>query len=349
MSHNAEDHRPETAARQFPRDLLLWIILFLICFGLGYPTLNRYDPRETGGLSDTQSYYALVTHPAEEAPSYIKFRVLVPLLARPLYLVAKGHIGTWEPVFFGLLIVNSFFVATTAYLLVRIGRLLLPTDSAALLAATIYLLDFEVSNLRLSGMLDSAEGLFLIAIVWSLLSRHYWLLPILGLSGALAKETFVPFCLVFTFVWWGISRRGERWTARETAATLSTGAVAILSAFAVQSAITGRPIWPWAFAGSMFAPTGHLQAVVENIFDRNLLYGFAWLLPVGALRLRRFPCQWTLGCATVSVLVLILVAWHGDGPGTAARALFSVSGPLLSLSAASYLAAIPVGSARPRA
>lgn len=349
MSHSAEDSQSGAADRQFPRELLLWIILFLICFGLGYPTLNRYDPRETGGLSDTQDYYVLVTHPADIAPSYIRFRVLVPLLARPLYLLAEGHIGTWEPVFLSLLIVNSFFVATTAYLLVCIGRRLLPTDSAALLAATIYLLDFEVSNLRLSGMLDSAEGFFLIAIVWSLLSRRYWLLPIWGLSGALAKETFVPFCLVFTFVWWGISRRGERWTAGETMATLSTGAVAILSAFAVQSAITGRPIWPWAFAGSVFAPTGHLQALAENIFDRNLLYGFAWLLPVGAFRLRCFPRQWMLSCATVSVLVFILVAWHGDSAGTAARALFSVAGPLLSLSAATYLAAIPVVSARPRA
>jgi hypothetical protein len=41
--------------------LVLWPLFFTICFGLGYPTLRRYDPRMTEGLSDASKYYAIVT------------------------------------------------------------------------------------------------------------------------------------------------------------------------------------------------------------------------------------------------------------------------------------------------
>jgi hypothetical protein len=43
----------------------------------------------------------------------------------------------------------------------------------------------------------------------------------------------------------------------------------------------------------------------------------------------------------------MLVAWYGAMPGTAARAIFSIAGPLLSLSAASYLAGAFPGSGVP--
>src|SRR5438046_869957 len=90
------------------RKSLLWTVLFLICFGLGYPSLNRYDPRATRGLSDTSKYYALVVGDVEGVRlSHGQFRVLVPLLSRPLYRLFKSHSGTWNPAFLALLIVNS--------------------------------------------------------------------------------------------------------------------------------------------------------------------------------------------------------------------------------------------------
>src|SRR5258708_5886952 len=111
------DHtRPRTG-----QTIFLWLILFLICLGLGYPTLNRYDPRATGGLSDSRDYYELVTRGPEAVDSHVRFRVLVPLLARPLSRIARGRIGSWEPVFLGLLVVNAFFTATTAFFLVLAG------------------------------------------------------------------------------------------------------------------------------------------------------------------------------------------------------------------------------------
>ena len=329
------------------RRMLLWVIFFLICLGLGYPTLNRYDPRNTGGLLDSQVYYQSVLHAPEVEPSHMAFRVLVPWLARPIYHIAEGHVGTWEPVFLGLLVVNAFFMATTTYLLVAIGRLLVWEESVALLAASLYLLNFDTSNLRLSGLIDSAEGCFLLAIAWSLLSRRLWLLPLWGLLGALAKESFVPFSIVFTVTWWFASGQRQRWRLSETFTIFSAGAVAVLSVTILQMAVSGRVVWPWEFAVSLRANGGYLESLRANILDRNLIYGFAWLLPLGILQLKRFPSQWTLACAGTALVDFMLVTWHGAAPGTAARGLFTIAGPLLSLSAAAYLSRVSVSATSP--
>jgi hypothetical protein len=108
----------EPAGIKVAREITLWFLLFLICFGLGYPTLNRYDPRTVGGTSDSAWYYDLVTRGPRAAELGMRIRLLVPYLAKPFYCVAKGRLGTWEPVFFGLLVANALLIATTAYFLV---------------------------------------------------------------------------------------------------------------------------------------------------------------------------------------------------------------------------------------
>ena len=41
--------------------VFVWPLFFAICFGLGYPSLSRYDPRQVEGLSDVANYYQLAT------------------------------------------------------------------------------------------------------------------------------------------------------------------------------------------------------------------------------------------------------------------------------------------------
>jgi hypothetical protein len=96
------------------RRWLLFALFFSICCGLGYPSLNRVDWRQApGGLDDVLTYRALVTSPpAPDLDQHMQFRVLVPYLARPIYRMAKGRIGTWDPIMFGLLMVDSFFTAS---------------------------------------------------------------------------------------------------------------------------------------------------------------------------------------------------------------------------------------------
>ena len=87
--------RPEPAGLRFPlmptifstrNALLLGVLFFLICFGLGYPILNRYDPGTIGGTSDAAGYCAEVTGPL----SIASYRPLVPTLAKAVLLDGEG-------------------------------------------------------------------------------------------------------------------------------------------------------------------------------------------------------------------------------------------------------------------
>src|SRR5438445_12609781 len=81
----------------------LWGMFFLICFGLGYPTLNRYDPSKTVGTPDAQKYFESVT--GQGSPEdQMRYRILVPYLARPIYKMAEGRVGSWNPTAFSLLV-----------------------------------------------------------------------------------------------------------------------------------------------------------------------------------------------------------------------------------------------------
>ena len=98
---------------------VLWTLFFLIGVGLGYPTLNRYDPRSAPGVTDSGGYYSIVLGGTDAGDE--SHRVLVPYLAKPIYWLANNHLHTWNPVFFALLVVNSFFIATGAILLLVIS------------------------------------------------------------------------------------------------------------------------------------------------------------------------------------------------------------------------------------
>jgi len=134
------------------------LVFFLIAWGLGYPILNRYDPRQIPGLSDVKTYSAMVLGEANPGYGHVQSRVLVPWLARPFYWFANGRLGSWDPVLFGLLAADSIFVALTATLIVIIGTRMLSNYILGLVASLLYLLNFCIPNLRLTGLVDASEG-----------------------------------------------------------------------------------------------------------------------------------------------------------------------------------------------
>src|ERR1035437_8205302 len=208
---SVDDNRTKMAAA---RIALLFCIFFLIAGGLGSPILNRFDPRQTPGLSVVKTYAALVTGTAgvdAEDMRFRRFRVLVPWLAKPFYWLARGRSSscTWDPVMFGLLVADSLFVAGTAVLIVILGNRELGSSAAGLVGALLYLVNFAVPNLRLVGLVDAGEGFFLLALLWSLSEFDLWALPAIAVLGALTKESFIPFRIVFMSAWW-VSTRGDR-------------------------------------------------------------------------------------------------------------------------------------------
>jgi hypothetical protein len=50
----------------------LFCLFFSIAWGLGYPTLNRYDPRNIAGLTDVRGYAALVTRATNPGPEHLQ-------------------------------------------------------------------------------------------------------------------------------------------------------------------------------------------------------------------------------------------------------------------------------------
>ena len=320
------------------RRWLLLALFFAICCGLGYPSLNRVDWRQAGGLADVSAYANLVTSPpAPDLARHMQFRVLVPYLARPIYRMARGRIGTWDPIMFGLLVVDSFFTAWTALLLVTVVCGQLGSYAVALGSALLFLLNFAVPNLRLAGFVDAGEAFFLMLLVWALFEQRYWMLPIAGILGATAKESFVPFLMVFTLAWWLSSSRSLRaplpaalWTATSWLAALATLA-------GLQFQITHVFRSPLRFGLELHGNTAYLAHFLSSFRDRNLWYIFCWLLPLGLFRLNRLPRNWRMATAATCVAAFALDAYYGGEPGTIGRALFSLAGPLLSASVAVLL------------
>jgi len=319
------------------RHVLLFALFFAICLGLGYPILNRIDwQRAPGGLTDLQEYAKLVTaSPTPDPEQHVQFRVLVPYVARPFYWLARNHSGSWDPVTFGLLVANSLFVSGSVLLLVAIVLRQVGSYPVALGSALLYLLNFAVPNLRLYGFIDSGEAFFLVLVLWSLLRERYYLLPLWAILGATAKETFVVFLVVFTAVWALVWRKSEPRTA-----LLWTGVswvFGFVTLALLQWSITGIFRSPVRFGLELHGHSQLSRQLLLWVSDRNLWYTFVWLLPLGLLRLVRFPPAWRYATLATCICGFALDAWYGAAPGTMARAQFTLAAPLLTASAASFL------------
>jgi hypothetical protein len=315
----------------------LFCLFFLIALGLGYPILNRYDPRQTPGLVDVRSYAAIVTNGSASGPPHMRFRVLLPWIATPVYHRLRGHIGSWDPVMAALLATDSLFVAMTAMLIVTLGLRVFGDYPTSLIASLLYLLNFAVPNLRLAGLVDAGEGFFLLVILWSVSQRQYWLLPINAVLGALTKESFVPLSIIFMAAWWfAVYKQRESRPARTPWIAWSCLA-SIAAIIGLHWKIEGSLSSALTFVESFHQNHEYLSHLASSLWDRSLLYIFVWLLPAAAPKLRKFPQSWLIPTAAASLMIFVLDAYYGGAPGAVARGLFSVAGPILALSAASFL------------
>jgi uncharacterized membrane protein len=306
-------------------------LFFAVCMGLGYPTLNRYDPRAVPGLYDSRAYYALVTgDPLQDDQQQFSHRALVPYVAKPIFWLAKDHLHSWDPVFFALLVSNSFFIAMTALLLVDVGRRTTGNEAAALVSGLLYLTSFVVANWNLSGYVDSAVNCMLMAIVWTMLTERWWLLPLWGVLGAVAKETFVPLAAVLALGWWLTTiRRGSL----KLSQLAWIGAMVAVGFAVLIPLMSHRPSDAslLSFAADSGSGYAFLSGLVGCLLAREFLYTFAWLVPLGIWRLGSLPKAWVVGSTSATLAALAMGA-YADALGGAARALFSACGPLLSLS-----------------
>ena len=106
---------------------------------------------------------------------------------------------------------------------------------------------------------------------------------------------------------------------------------------ALQWSIAGSHTSPLEFGLALHRGRNYLGHFVDSLHDRNLWYIFLWLLPTAIPNLKRFPKSWIIPVGAACAMAFMLDAYFGGAPGTVGRALFSIAGPLLSLSSALFL------------
>lgn len=332
MDQPAPDLSPKDR-NEVGRWIVRWLLFFLICLGLGYAAVQRYDPRTAPGLTDVNVYFRMVG--GEEVPAReMRFRVLVPSVAKPFYLLTRKFLDNSRAIDLALLLANSIFCATSGCLLVWVGLRVTGNLAVALLGATLYLLNFAVMNLQLAAMVDAGEACLLLAVIVTLLGGRWWLLPLWGLLGALAKETFLPLAGVLALVWWYVEFRKSQDKVRRLLPILAMLLVALTTIIVLRSTIAGGMVLSDMLAQTHAA--GSSSRLAGVLFSPTFWYVFIWLLPLGLLRLKRLPRSWVYA-SIFSALTALALGVYRDVGGNVARPMFDVLGPILSLSVAIFL------------
>ena len=327
----------QTNWNEFSRWLVRWLIFFMISLGLGYAAVQRYDPRATAGLSDAAVYYRMVAGEPVQARE-MRFRVLVPYVAKPFYALTRKFFETTRAVNLALLISNAIFCATAACLLVAVGMRATGKLAVALLGTTLYLLNFAVMNLLLAGLVDAGEACLMLALVATLFGDRWWLLPLWGLLGAMAKETFVPLAGVMALVWWYVEFGQSRERLRKLLPIAVMLAVALTTIVILRTTVASAVVISDMFAQT-HATSGGFSGFAGALFSPTFWYVFIWLLPLGLMQLKALPRPWVLASIFSALTALVLGVYRDIG-GNVTRPMFDAIGPLLSLSAAIFLSEV---------
>jgi hypothetical protein len=319
---------------------MLWVLFFLICCGLGYPILNRYDPRTTPGIIDVFSYGQII----ESGPGLSgrnSYRVLQPLVARPVYLLAKGGVRQWRPVCLALLASAATFVATTLVLLLAVGARSLPDAPSLVLAPFLYVCTFWVPNGMLAGLVDASEACVLMLLTWCLIARRSWLLPLVGVLGGLAKETFIPLSAVYAGAWWLVlAAKERRLHGRMLAGIVGMTVAATSMPTLVRLVVAGKLEWPWQLATALASSRPLGDRLLWLVSDPGFYLPFVWLAPLALWSLRRLPRPWLVAASAAAATAFVLGLYADAGGTNVSRPLFNILGAPMSIAAAATLAGI---------
>ena len=104
----------------------------------------------------------------------------------------------------------------------------------------VYLLNFAITNFQLAGFIDSAEAFLMLVLVWCLLRNRWAMLPLCGVLGALAKETILPFSVVFASAWWITARRKEQARVADLGWVAAMVVVGVVTMIILQTLVSGQ-------------------------------------------------------------------------------------------------------------
>jgi hypothetical protein len=298
---------------------------------------QSYEPARIAGAPDAEAYARLVRTGPRSVEGRWRYRVLVPYVAKPFYWLARDRARTWNAVSFGMLMANAIFVATTVCMLVALGQGVTGSGGVALLGGALYLVNFDIANYQLAGMVDAGEAFAIMLLACMLFFDKWWPLPFVGIVGALAKETFAPLAAVFALTWWAsaVVRRGFSAVALVGILGMIVSGLATVVIF--QSVVSGYMVSPWRIAAEAAGTVPFWRRLAGFLTGRNFWYVFLWLLPLGVLGKKRLPAAWVQASVAAALTALPLGAYSWAEAGDATRAAFNVSGAMWSMSAAAWI------------
>jgi hypothetical protein len=319
---------------KFFKFALLFILFFMICFGIGYPTLNRYDPSMVKGISDSQHYFKMVKTGIRDVVGHWRYRVMIPYSAKPIYWLVKDRIGTWNPLSFSLLFINSLFCAASALTIILIGLKIIRDFAISLTGALLFLLSFTVSNGHLAGLVDSGETCFLLVMTLAMITNRWYYLPIIGILGAMTKETFVPLSGSLAIAFWFFDNKDTRQKKSSLYYIIIMVIMGLCSVITIRSIILGTIVWPWEIIGQEKRSLNIIVSLFMNLIDKSFWYNYFWLLPFGVIFINYLPRPLLYAYCFTAFITLLLGAWNNSGGGNIGRALFNIIGPAMNLSVA---------------
>ena len=237
--------------------LLMFIGFGYIAFGLGYSSLNRYDPSSLEFLSDTTFYFAIVENGLNGVTQDAygrSARILHPLIANILYQYIPSF-GSWNMVAFAMLTLNSIFVSLIGLIISSFALSLGYSRLVGLTASLIFLCNFATVNFFLAGLIDSSFCLifqiFLIAIFYK---KHRLLIP-LFIVGTLFKELMIPYGAVFSCAYfladaYQTKRVNWQFGINSLFGVFASFALVVL----LQSFASGSLVLPWGHAANLYEP-----------------------------------------------------------------------------------------------
>lgn len=321
---------------------LLSVILFLIAFGLGYPTLNRYDPSKLNALSDSAIYSKIVaTGTIREAHDHRAMRTLVPFAARGLYILLKNSSSTWNPIMLSLLIVNALFCSLTSLILYKISDHVLNCNEIGLLSSFLFLLNFSTPNLLLSGLIDSSATFSLLLLAYLLLKKKWAFLPLVSIIGIMSKETFILSGLALAFIWYLYDCvKNRKLLIRRLLWIAISFIICSLYMIVVAHYVFGNYITPWHYAGS-FYDNNYQSALIQRPvrYIAHMLYPFIWLLPTSIFGIKEIPRPWLLSAGITALLfftLTLLIGKSGASGAAIGRYMFNITGPMLTIASAKF-------------
>lgn len=199
---------------KFFKKIILFGFFFVTSFIIGYDSISRYDYDKLlkidGALSDINIYKRIVEKGFDGIveEKRVAPRLLTPLLSHYIYKFSKDQIRSWhpswDPAFFSLLIINSFFVSMICLLMSKFYKFLnIQEDKEKILLNStpqfIFLTSFGVGNIYLSGLIDSSESFFCLLFIYSFLLKKYYLVTFSIILLAFSKESSFVYVALFLF------------------------------------------------------------------------------------------------------------------------------------------------------